>query len=164
MRIAGIEKQSIVDGPGFRYTIFTQGCSHQCPGCHNQATWDPNAGSDISVEQLLVDIDRAYYIDGVTLSGGEPFEQPEEILELTKSLKERGQHIIAYTGYTWEQLLADETKAKILPNLDVVIDGRFLEDQRSLALRFRGSKNQRIIDAKESLKQNKVVLINWEEE
>ena len=164
MRIAGIEKQSIVDGPGFRYTIFTQGCPHCCPDCHNQATWDPLGGSEMTVRQLLEDIEKAYYIDGITLSGGDPFAQPEEVLELVRALKEQDRHIIAYTGYTFEQLLEDPAKAKILSYLDVVIDGLYLKDQRSLALRFRGSKNQRVIDVGASLQQHTIILINWEEE
>lgn len=164
MRIAGIEKQSIVDGPGFRYTIFTQGCAHRCPGCHNPATWESTAGQEMAVEQLVEDIARATYIDGVTLSGGEPFDQPEQLRHLSQELHQRGVHIIAYSGYTWEQLRQQSERAGSLPYIDVLVDGLFVQEQRSLALRFRGSSNQRVIDVPASLQQNKVVLIDWDAE
>lgn len=165
MRIAGIENQSIVDGPGFRYTIFFQGCSHHCQDCQNKASWDFDGGKEISIADILSGVDKAYYIDGITLSGGEPFEQPsEELLSLVKELKNRNQDIIAFTGYTFEQLQNNEKLSEILPFIDTIVDGKFESEQKSLSLRFRGSKNQRIIDVPLSLQQNKIVERNWDEQ
>lgn len=165
MRIAGIENQSIVDGPGFRYTIFFQGCSHHCHDCQNKASWDFDGGNEQSIGDLLKGVDKAYYIDGITLSGGEPFEQPdEEMLELLKELKNRNLDIIAFTGYTFEQLHKNEKTSKLLPFIDTIVDGKFEASQKSLALRFRGSKNQRVIDVPLSLQQEKIVERNWDEQ
>ena len=89
LRIAGIVNDSIVDGPGMRLAVFTQGCHRYCPGCHNPHTWDPNGGQDISIEEILQRVDQNPLLSGVTLTGGEPFEQPEPLIELVKELKKR---------------------------------------------------------------------------
>ncbi|MDO4173865.1 MAG: anaerobic ribonucleoside-triphosphate reductase activating protein [Eubacteriales bacterium] len=161
IRIAGVIDESIVDGPGIRFVIFTQGCPHHCPGCHNPQTHDFAAGHVVHISQLLADIQADPLISGVTLSGGEPFCQPEPLAELVRVLKQGGKHIMAYTGYTWEQLLQmdDPAVGKLLRQCDIVVDGPFIQAQRDLSLRFRGSRNQRLIDVQKSLQAGEVVTV-----
>ena len=160
IRIAGVVKESIVDGPGLRYVIFTQGCNHKCEGCHNPQTHDFNGGYEESIENFLNDINENPLLKGVTLSGGEPFEQAVVICVLCDMLKEKNLDIVTYTGYTFEELLKGANKKNqwfsLLERTDILIDGRFVLSKRSLALPFRGSSNQRIIECKESLKNKKV--------
>lgn len=159
LRIAGVIDESIVDGPGIRFVIFTQGCPHHCPGCHNPQTHDFSGGELVPISQLLSDIQADPLISGVTLSGGEPFCQPEPLVELVRELKLEGKHIMAYSGYTWEQLLAMEDPAvsALLRQCDILVDGPFLQAERDLSLRFRGSRNQRLIDVQKSLREGKVI-------
>ena len=159
LRIADIINDSIVDGPGIRLTVFTQGCEHNCKGCHNPATHDLNGGRLIEIEEILAMIDKNPLLDGVTLSGGEPFLQTEPLTELCLEIKKRGFNIICYTGYTWEVLMEDSEKnMKLIELLDYIIDGPFIEEQKSLMLNFRGSANQRIIDVKDSLERGQVII------
>lgn len=148
LRIAGTIGESIVDGPGIRYVIFTQGCPHHCPGCHNPETHDFAGGAEMSADALLADIAKNPFIKGVTFSGGEPFSQPGPLAEIARELKKRGFHLMAYTGYTYEELTALEDPAveELLSQLDLLVDGRFIQAQRNIDLRFRGSENQRILD------------------
>ena len=161
LRIAGVIDESIVDGPGIRFVIFTQGCPHHCPGCHNPQTHDFAAGELVPISRILSDIQADPLISGVTLSGGEPFCQPDPLAELVRILKQGGKHIMAYSGYTWEQLLAMEDPAvfSLLRQCDILVDGPFVEAQRDLSLRFRGSRNQRLIDVQKSLREGKVITI-----
>lgn len=162
LRIAGVVTESIVDGPGFRYTIFTQGCPHHCPGCHNPQTHDFEGGAEVDIDVLYQEIVENKILDGVTLSGGEPFCQPQPLTELVLKLKEQGMHIIAYSGYTWEELLRhkDPNVRKLLEACDWLIDGKYEESLRNLSLEFRGSSNQRVIDIKPSLLQeNEPILL-----
>ncbi len=160
IRIAGVIEESIVDGPGIRFVIFTQGCPHHCPGCHNPQTHDFAGGQEVAVSRLLADAQANPLVGGVTLSGGEPFCQPGPLAELAEALRRGGKHIMAYTGYTWEQLLQmdDPDVRALLRQCDVLVDGPFLQEQRDLTLRFRGSRNQRLIDVPASLAQSRVVL------
>jgi len=158
IRIAGIVPESIVDGPGFRYTVFTQGCFHDCPGCHNPDTHDPNGGREMSVAQIVAQMGKIQLIDGLTLSGGEPFLQVEPCLELAKAAHALGLNVWAYSGYTFEELVADSEKSRLLAECDVLVDGPFILAQRTLEKRFRGSKNQRVIDVKRSIAQGEIVL------
>jgi anaerobic ribonucleoside-triphosphate reductase activating protein len=158
IRIAGIVPESIVDGPGFRYTVFTQGCFHDCPGCHNPATHDINGGREMSVERIVEEMGKNRLIDGLTLSGGEPFLQVEPCLELAKAAHALGLNVWAYSGYTFEELMADLEKSRLLAECDVLVDGPFILAQRTLERRFRGSKNQRVIDVKQTLAQGEIVL------
>lgn len=158
MRIAGIVPESIVDGPGFRYTIFFQGCPHHCEGCHNPETWGFDEGYEMSVKDIVKDIEDHQHISGVTFSGGEPFSQLQ-LLSLAEELKKRGYHIMSYSGYTYEQL--EEMCPEILEHLDILVDGRFELKKRNLTLKFRGSENQRIIDLNKTREKGEVVL--WEE-
>ena len=153
LRIAGTVGESIVDGPGIRYVIFTQGCPHGCPGCHNPETHDFAGGREIDTETLLTEIRRNGLVSGVTFSGGEPFEQAEALLPLARQLKADGRHLMAYSGYTYEQLIADSRAGVrgLLEQLDLLVDGRYEAEHRSLELRFRGSTNQRVLDVPASL-------------
>lgn len=160
MRIAGTVQDSIVDGPGFRFTVFTQGCSHHCPGCHNPQTHDPSGGTEHTVEELLERMRSNPLTDGLTLSGGEPFEQPEDCLLLAQGAHESGLNVWSYTGYLFEFLRDQGTEAQkaLLRELDVLVDGPFLLEQRTLSLPWRGSRNQRVIDVPKSLRTGDVVL------
>lgn len=159
LRIAGVIDESIVDGPGIRFVIFTQGCPHHCSGCHNPQTHDFSGGAVVPISRLLSDIQADPLISGVTLSGGEPFCQPEPLAELVRILKQCGKHIMVYSGYTWEQLLAMEDPAvfALLRQCDILVDGPFIEAERDLSLHFRGSRNQRLIDVQTSLREGEVI-------
>ena len=161
--LSGVTGDSIVDGPGLRLTIFTQGCLHHCPGCHNPQTHDPEGGSWADTEDIRAAAAENPLLDGITLSGGDPFLQPVPCLALAEGAHKIGLNVWTYTGYTWEALLEenDADKLALLKETDVLVDGPFLLAERSLELRFCGSRNQRLIDVKKSLAEDKVVL--WEE-
>lgn len=161
--LSGVTGDSIVDGPGLRLTIFTQGCLHHCPGCHNPQTHDPEGGSWADTEDILAAAAENPLLDGITLSGGDPFLQPVPCLALAEGAHKIGLNVWTYTGYTWEALWEENAPEKIalLKETDVLVDGPFLLAERSLELRFCGSRNQRLIDVKKSLTEDKVVL--WEE-
>ena len=160
MRIANTVTDSIVDGPGLRFTVFTQGCPHRCPGCHNPDTHDPAGGREVSVEALAAEMGKDPLLQGLTLSGGEPFAQAADCARLAKAAHAVGWTVWTYTGYRFETLLARQDPAwrALLEETDVLVDGPFLEEEKSYDLRFRGSRNQRLIRVKESLAQGKVVL------
>ena len=161
IRIAGFENDSIVDGPGFRLAVFTQGCPHHCPGCHNPETHPFDAGRVIDTQQIISLLKENPLLDGLTLSGGEPFCQPEACLELARAAHEAGLNVWSYSGYTYEQLLQMPEALPLLRETDVLVDGRFELSQRTLELRFRGSKNQRLIDVKRSLESGEVVEVSF---
>lgn len=164
LRVAGFEKESIVDGPGIRYVLFLQGCPHQCPGCHNPQTHDMNGGIAVTVEEILEDIHSKKYLDGVTFSGGDPFVQPDPLLKLAKQLKAEGMHLTIYSGYTYEELVEKGKENKAIEGLldivDLLVDGRFILEKKDLALAFRGSSNQRLVDLKKSREAGKAVLFS----
>lgn len=143
MRIAGIVEESIVDGPGLRMTVFVQGCSRRCPGCHNQKTWDPAGGKEMAVDEIIELYRQNPLLDGVTLSGGEPFEQAGELAALARKVREMGGNVISYSGYTLEELEKKEEARELLSELDALVDGPFIQARKSLELKFRGSANQR---------------------
>ena len=151
MRIAGIVNDSIVDGPGLRLAIFAQGCPHHCPGCHNPESHDFAGGSDMDTEKIIARMDANPLLDGITLTGGEPFEQPDACRILADAAHARGLNVWGYSGYTFEQLCAVPEKRRLLEACDVLVDGPFLLAERSLDLRFRGSKNQRVLKVSEML-------------
>ncbi len=165
MRIAGLTNDSIVDGPGIRFSVFTQGCPHKCPGCHNPSSHDPLGGSEMAAEDITARLDKNPLLDGVTLTGGEPFFQAEDCARIAKAAHEKGLNVWTYTGYTYEQLLAGQGNhpgwKELLAETDVLVDGRFLLEERTLEIKFRGSRNQRLIDVKKSLAAGGAVL--WQD-
>lgn len=162
IRLAGLVPESYVDGPGIRFTVFVQGCPHHCMGCQNPDTHDFSGGRLADVDKIFGKIVRDPLIKGVTFSGGEPFCQPEPLNYLAGLLKENGYHVMSYSGYTFEELLTMSKKNPdvkgLLEKLDILVDGRFELSQRSLELKFKGSRNQRLIDVPQSLKEGRVVL------
>ena len=162
LRICGVEPESIVDGKGFRYVVFTQGCPHNCPGCHNPQSHDFKAGRLVNIEELFQEICENPLLKGVTFSGGEPFCQPKPLIELAKMVHAKKLDITTFTGYTYEDLLEkhDPDIAALLAETDVLIDGPFLEAEKDLTLIFRGSRNQRVIDLNETRRLGHLVLEN----
>lgn len=160
---ADLQYDSIVDGEGIRTVIWTQGCPHNCFGCHNPDTHDFNDGALIDIEEIKNKICNLKNQDGITFSGGDPMCQPTECAEIARFAKEKKLNVWCYTGYTFEQLIAlSKNKKEILDfldNIDVLIDGKFIIEEKSLDLIFRGSSNQRIIDVKASLKSKEVCLV-----
>ncbi len=159
LRIAGAIPESIVDGPGIRYVLFTQGCPHGCPGCQNPETHDFAGGTETTVADVLANIAKNPFVKAVTLSGGDPLSQPAPLAELAAALKKRGYHLMCYTGFTCEALLAsaDPAVRALLEQLDLLVDGPFLQAERDIGLRFRGSANQRILDMPATLAANQPV-------
>lgn len=157
IRISGITPESIVDGEGIRYVIFTQGCPHHCLGCHNPSTHSFDGGKLIDIYELLSDLEKnRKYIDGITLSGGEPFCQANQCITIAQKAHELGLSVWCYTGYSFEELYA--RNEELLNHLDVLVDGPFVLQERSLDLEFKGSRNQRIIDVQASLKSGVTTL------
>ncbi|MBO5560659.1 MAG: anaerobic ribonucleoside-triphosphate reductase activating protein [Firmicutes bacterium] len=164
IRLAGTVNDSIVDGTGIRFTVFVQGCPHKCKGCHNPQTHDFNGGYDADTDDILEQAKKNPLLEGLTFSGGEPFMQPLPLCDLAKKAHKSGFNIFCYTGFLYEQLLEDAEKRSLLDEVDFLIDGPFIEEQKSLLLTFRGSKNQRIIDVKKSRAAGTVVLADIEDE
>ncbi|MGX8833384.1 anaerobic ribonucleoside-triphosphate reductase activating protein [Amedibacillus sp. YH-ame6] len=158
-----LQFDSIVDGPGVRIVVWTQGCIHQCKNCHNQQTWDAFGGEVYDVDELVEQIQEVNLQTGITFSGGEPFLQAENLLPLANATKEKNYSIWAYSGFLFEELVMDAQKKELLSNLDVLVDGKFIEELKDYRLVFKGSKNQRIIDVQESLKRNEVVISTYDE-
>lgn len=161
IQVAGIVKETIVDGPGIRLTVYAQGCNHGCPGCHNPATHSFAGGERMPVENILQMLDANPLLDGITLSGGDPFEQARSFAFLARKVKEKGLHVMTYTGYTFEQLWDKRSRRpeweRLLRYTDLLVDGRFELSQRNGLLKFRGSENQRIIDVGQSIQTGKAV-------
>ncbi len=153
LRISGIIPESIVDGPGIRYTIFVQGCPHHCPGCHNPQTHNFEGGTIKTIESIAKDVRKNPLICGVTFSGGEPMCQAAPLTALAKDLRRCGKDIICYTGYTFEELMEhqDPQQMELLEECRYLIDGPFLQSKKSMMVKFRGSTNQRILDVPASL-------------
>ncbi|MDE7241442.1 MAG: radical SAM protein [Desulfovibrio sp.] len=150
LRLAGIVEDSIVDGPGLRLTIFTQGCPHDCPGCHNPETHPVNGGSFHSLDELVARYRENPLLAGVTFSGGEPFLQARPLALLAGRIHALGGTVITYTGFVFEDLAArarkDAAVAALLEATDLLIDGPYMEALRSLDIAWRGSSNQRLLD------------------
>ena len=160
LKISGVEPESIVDGKGFRYVVFTQGCPHHCPGCHNPQTHDFNAGKWVDIEDLFSQICENPLLNGVTFSGGEPFCQPRPLSELAKRIHGKKLDITVFTGYTYEELANrhDPDVDALLAQTDVLIDGLFVLAEKDLTLAFRGSRNQRLIDLNRTRESGQIVL------
>lgn len=148
--VCGIEPESIVDGPGFRFVVFVQGCPHHCPGCHNPQSHEFGCGTKRTVDELIAAMRENPLLAGVTLSGGEPFCQAEPLCELAQRVREMGKTVVTFSGYTveqlWEKGKTEPAVRRLLQLTDVLIDGPYVEAQRDLELQFRGSRNQRVID------------------
>lgn len=158
IRIFGTVNDSIVDGPGMRYAIFCQGCMHACKGCHNPKSHAMDGGEVVDTQVILDEISENSLLDGVTFSGGEPMLQPEPLLEIAKKVKALGLNIVMYSGYLFEEIVKIGPVHKELLSLcDMLVDGKFDQDKKSLALLYRGSSNQRLINVQASLKQGQVV-------
>ena len=157
IRISGVEPESIVDGEGIRYVIFTQGCPHHCPGCHNPQTHPFGSGKLVSIEDILNDFSkRKDWIDGITLSGGEPFCQIYQCALIAKKAHDMGLSVWCYTGYLFEDLYRQGID--LLKHIDILVDGPYIESEKSLDLYFKGSANQRVINVPESLKNDRIIL------
>ena len=163
IRLADIVPESVVDGKGIRLTVFVQGCTHCCKGCQNPTTWNQDGGEERSLDFITGIAVKNPLLDGLTFSGGEPFLQPEPLFELAKWCHTRGMNVWCYTGYTYEQLAdiskTDNNVKNLLGETDVIVDGRFMEEQKDLTLAFRGSRNQRIINARRTRESGKVILL-----
>ncbi|MFB9986185.1 anaerobic ribonucleoside-triphosphate reductase activating protein [Bacillus benzoevorans] len=159
---AGFYSDSISNGEGWRAVLFVSGCPHQCPGCHNPQSWDAKYWEQYVEEDVYNQIIENPFLDGLTLSGGEPFLYCKELLSLVKRVKEKGLNIWSYTGFTVEEILRwaerNSDVHAFLQELDVLVDGRFLSEKVEPKKLFRGSCSQRIIDVQASLKNQKVVL------
>jgi anaerobic ribonucleoside-triphosphate reductase activating protein len=154
-----LQEDSIVDGPGIRTVIWTQGCSHNCPSCHNPATHDFKGGFLVSVEDINKELSLLEGQDGITFSGGDPLFQKKACKEIASYAKKIGLNVWCYTGFLFEDLIKDKDALEFLKYVDVLVDGKFIEEQKSLNLYYKGSRNQRIIDVKKSLEENKVILV-----
>ncbi len=148
LRVIDIVDGTSVDGPGLRTSIYFAGCAHQCPGCHNSSTWDFSAGSDMSVDRLMSHIEDNGF--NVSFSGGDPLYQKEALTILARAIKAAGKTIWCYTGFTYEQLAANDSYRELLSLIDVLVDGPYIESLRDPDLPFRGSSNQRLIDIKKT--------------
>ncbi len=165
IRIYGFADDSIVDGPGLRFAVFVQGCGHNCEGCHNPESHDINGGTVYKVEDIKKMIDANPLIDGVTLSGGEPFLQAKPLAEIAGHAHSRGLNVMTYTGFEFEALKSGANDENgwldLLKKTDLIVDGRFELDKRSIELNFKGSSNQRIIDVKKSLETDEIVISEY---
>lgn len=162
LNLAGIVRESIVDGIGIRFAVYCQGCPHDCPGCHNPGTHAFGEGKDTRISAIMAEIKKNPLLQGVTFTGGEPFCQAEGLLTLAKEVRKHNLDIVVFTGFTYEELeeMAEENPAvdSLLSLCDILVDGRFLQSERDLSLRFRGSRNQRIIDLSATRKGQEIVL------
>ena len=165
IRLSGIAYESLVNGPGMRRVFFAQGCKHNCKGCFNTETHDFYGGQERNLDELIIDTLDNPILSGVTFSGGDPWEQADKFAYMAKAFKEKGLSIWSYTGYTYEYIIENKDKRSgwndLLDNIDVLVDGRFELNKRKDGLKFRGSTNQRIIDIKESMKLNEIIIIDY---
>ena len=161
IRVINISEGTSVDGPGLRTSIYFAGCGHKCEGCQNPQSWDIEAGTPTSIEDLIRTLE--YNRFDVTFSGGDPLFQLEEVTELARQIKARlsKNNIWCYTGYRWEQICDKPEYRPLLENIDVLVDSPFILARRDISLRFRGSDNQRIIDVPASLKAGELRLLSF---
>lgn len=159
IRVAGIVPESFVDGEGIRFTIFFQGCLRNCPGCHNPATHDLNGGKISDTEEIISSIKKNPLLTGITLSGGEPLLQIAPAAELARAAKNLNLDVWCYTGYKLEEV--PSSAEELLQNVDVLVDGAYIDKLRDLELNFRGSKNQRVINLKKTRELGKIILLEF---
>lgn len=160
LNVSGIIYESMVDGPGLRTVLFTQGCPHHCPGCHNMSTWAYKKNQIHDTQELGRLLIEQTPSKALTFSGGEPFVQAKACSEIAVLLREEGFNLWSYTGYNWEDLISLHNRdiSRFLSQLDVVVDGRFILSKKTMTVPFRGSSNQRLIDVQSSLERNQTVL------
>lgn len=163
MNYIKITKNDIANGPGVRCALWVAGCTCHCYGCHNPSTWNFSAGRAFNMDSLneLFDALNKPYIQGLTLTGGNPLDSAPEILTISRKFKETfpDKDLWLYSGYTYEEIIQNEVFKYILEYVDVLVDGPYIEEQRDISLAFRGSRNQRIIDVGETLKQGKIITL-----
>lgn len=158
IRILNIIEDTMVDGPGFRTSIYCAGCHHECPGCHNPQSWDPRGGRDMTTDEVMRIIEADPYAN-VTFSGGDPMYQAEGFAELAQAIRRRTKkNIWCFTGFTYESIVHVPRYRVLLEQIDVLVDGPFVKSLRDEDLLFRGSSNQRLIDVPASLRADRVVL------
>lgn len=164
VRLSGIAYESLVNGPGMRRVFFSQGCKHNCEGCFNPDTHDFNGGEELDMDSLIEDTLSNPMIKGVTFSGGDPLERALEFSYMAKAFKKAGLNVWCYTGYTFEYIIENmklnNFLKELIENIDVLVDGRFELSKKDDSLRFRGSKNQRIVDVKRSLEKEEIVILD----
>lgn len=165
MNICGYIPESVNEGAGLRAVVFISGCRHACPGCFNKDSWNFDAGTpftDAEQKRIIQDVKHNPLVDGLTLCGGDPFFSAEECIKFVEHFKAKcpDKTIWAYSGFTFEALLANKKRKQLLLLCDILIDGRFIEEQKDVSLLYRGSRNQRIIDVRNSLRSNSIVLYN----
>ena len=160
LRVLRVYDETIADGDGLRLSVYFAGCAHNCPGCHNPDSHDPAGGTEMPVEEIGAQLLRNPLTDGLTLSGGEPFQQAEDCLALARLAHSHGLNVWSYTGYTYESLLSQGTPAQraLLDEIDVLLETPYRLEQRTLALPWRGSANQRVIDLAATRASGAVVL------
>jgi len=165
IRLSGIAYESLVNGPGMRRVFFAQGCKHNCKGCFNKDTHDFHGGEERNMDSLIKDTLDNPILSGVTFSGGDPWEQADKFAYMAKAFKDKGLNVWSYTGYTYEYIIEHKDEYEgwndLINGIDVLVDGRFEEENQQDGLKFRGSINQRIIDVKESMRLNKVIKIEY---
>ncbi|MFI3206206.1 MAG: anaerobic ribonucleoside-triphosphate reductase activating protein [Clostridia bacterium] len=161
IKLFGLTEESIVDGKGIRYSVFTQGCPHKCEACHNPESWDFNKGEINDTDKIFEDFKENPILKGITFSGGEPFMQAEALFDLAKKVHSIKKDVTVYTGYTYEELMASNIPfaKELLSETDVLIDGKFILEQKNLELLFRGSENQRLIDMNKTRETATVCLL-----
>ena len=163
MKIAGLVQDSIVDGPGFRFVVFAQGCELCCEGCHNPATWDIDGGASMTTDEIIAEMLSNPLTDGLTLSGGEPFLQAADCVKIASAARENRLNVWLYSGSTYEELVAKSGIKPVIGELlqltDVLIDGPFMLAGRTLSLKWRGSRNQRVVDVQKSLERGEAVIM-----
>jgi len=162
IRVFGIVKESIVDGPGLRYVVFTQGCLFHCEDCHNKESWDLDKGYFVEINDIIKEIRQNPLLRGLTLSGGEPTLQAKMCLDLARRVRKMGLDVVLYSGHTYEEIIINKDLSKLINECDYLIDGKYDHSMRSLCLLFRGSTNQRIIDLNKTRKNSNVTLYNIE--
>ena len=161
VRIAGLIQDSIVDGPGLRFVLFVQGCKMHCDGCHNPETWDVDGGSEVPVDEIITQMLGNPLTDGLTLSGGEPFLQVSDCVGIADAARKNGLNVWIYTGFTFEELLtraqSEPAVRELMELADILVDGSFSLAERSLSLKWRGSRNQRVLDVRKSLEVGEAI-------
>ena len=166
IRLSGIAYESLVNGPGIRRVLYSQGCKHNCVGCFNEETHTFDSGEFRDMDEIIESIRSNPMLSGVTFSGGDPLEQAKKFTYIAKEVKENNYSVWCYTGYTFEYILEHRNGQngwnELLRYIDVLVDGKFEEDKKDPRIKYRGSSNQRIIDVQESLKSGDIKVLDYD--